>query len=256
MPFSAPITVPYYEVQDYPRERETWKTGIKRRRFRVAWADRHSFVAQITTPPNNVYPYDNSFATAHKTAIVPWDLCRLTWDTYFDIASYEWAMVDIEYTTDIYASAMLSEELHPENRMHHVDHRWFEWADGEPLTAGENPVRYDCGLTYYLTYMKTFFIPASAIAAAGSTNDAPFAMKVFPYTFNTGFLLYRGPTGNVTRYDVGVRPAQVTYKFSYVYRDGTGWNGVWRALTGQHEIVNNHAGVQVALNPSASFAGF
>ena len=265
--------IEYFEMNAFPKEKEDIirLVGERTRRLRVAWSDRGDFVDKISTPPWNTYPYDDSGATVWKTAVIPFPNVEMGQGSAAsgpkeDLANYAWALVTVEYTTAIfsYGGNILSETLSPYTEYYPHEYRHLQWAaDAEPLTPGERPKMVESGLHYKLKYYNAISIPAVALTANSCVNKVAYTMKTIGLTFGAEMLLYRGMRLAKGVYIDGVSPLQPEYNFSFVYRNGHGWQGHWRQPKAVGAIgvagwdtLEAHDGVAVKLQPTADFSVF
>ena len=196
----------------------------------MPWEDRTSFETQVLSNPGNVYPYDNSGAIAYQTYTEPLR-AALTQGAAEDLADYECAIVRVKYATfHLSGTLLISEELSSYFEASPLDYRHLTWAsDQKPLTPGHRVGRMECGVNYRLTYHNAVALNVSALTFQNTVNDGNVSMKTLDLTFAADTLLYRSFNVGIGVYSVGVTPIKASYLFTFVYRGGFGWQGLWRA---------------------------
>jgi hypothetical protein len=183
------------------------------------------------------------------------------------MGDYEWALVTVKYTTDLgsVGGNILSEDFSTFTNHWPMDHRWFMWdSDNERLTAGQRLVFVETGIHYKLTYYNAVSIPELAFKGVSTVNAAPFDSYLLGgMTFDAECLLYRGMRLHLGVSTAGVSPMQPQYNFTYVYRNGGGWQALWRPENadggdgvGGWDSIKNLAGDAIRIHQTADFSVF
>jgi len=212
------------------------------------------------------YPYlgGTNAAIVCGFSVKPWPKTRapgsnVSGDTKLE--SYDDAEVIVTYTTERVVNAgnglYFSEQLIPEPgyAVQQSGDGLF-WSGGTPLTQQEGPILNCPELKYTLTYYQ---LPAASInplwiGYKDTVNSVRMYTKALGLYFEPGFVRYEGAKMQHALSHRGVIQYTVALTWSYSYRNGTGWQGVWRSSEGHYELVYNAAGTQVLIHPQAAFS--
>jgi hypothetical protein len=254
------MSVTYYEEEGFPRELiDDNITGTRGsfnpvRKLKCAWADRIALVNELWYTD---YPYVNSNfpAIATKFTCEPFPKSKTSGTN--SIAAYDDALVTVFYTTDRFKSGnnYFTEELIPTSgydaRMPTTGLHWTS-TSGTSLATGEGPI-VSCGsYDYVLTYFQLPDIPLPWALYKDTVNGGPFITKNLGLTFAIDCMRYEGATISHALSHSGVIYFTARLVFSYTWRNGCGWQGVWRPSTSQFEKVYTGSG-QALLYPRSVF---
>lgn len=222
------MTVEYAEMDGYPKGQ--WLLGDfeGQRRLKVAWVDVYDLLVALewTSWPyydadygsgdNSCYPY--------RADIKPFPGGRQGWMSNDDsLAYYEYAMVDVYYTTkggvyDAINKWRYEINIEPYTRMQRVEptHR-LAWDKGGryPVTRTEAPMSNLHGLKLKATYSGLTKMPTGAFGLVGCVNSNRVHVSALNATFPSETLLYGGSSINLS-YQWGYLPRwSVTYNSFY-----------------------------------------
>ena len=251
--------ISHYEMQGYPKSR--WKDGhfYGTRKVRVAWYERDDFLEQLDTADNNGWPYvdgPTAYALARHVTIEPLPAKITGTGTGSSQASYEWALITIEYTTKGPQSdghgAWIEEWIKPFVRYMRIDQKGLTWAAGAAaVEPGDAPALVRYGLEYHRKYHRLPSVPWQATNWVGYVNSDALIAPTISQAFPAGTLLYAGADistrvsmSKLQRYDV---------KYSFLYWPG-GWNKFFNPATGTFDSINVN-GVLFEAFPTISFNG-
>lgn len=158
------------------------------------------------------------------------------WDTY---------RVAVKYTTDP-TRTLFSETIEPMVEFVRLDHRFFRWASGVPLTEGEAPGIIRREFKLVRKNFNKLFVPTGIITLPGSVNRDPYTSSLLGVTFNPETLLF-GPDP-VDRTVTSAGTAGFNYSLSFHFKPN-GWNKYWRPQSQAWESIYLASGVEYKSYP-------
>lgn len=229
------ISTAHYEVAGWPRERHRVNYFSAIRVLKCAWDDRFTLKDELSSYPDNLYPYNTATqATVVDIKVTPWPKGRQSQGTTENLADYEFARLIVEYSTQGPQSAnLLTERLVTRTETHRVDHTSLSWSNAQPIivTPDEAPIRSTHGLTYIIKRYSIPAIPNYVYTMPGYVNSNNYTSTLLGKTFPAGTLLYAGSDVQRTITMAGITYWQVEDVFHYAYNGGGGWNYAWRTST-------------------------
>lgn len=248
------ISVAYREMAGWPREKFTWEAFAGERKLMCAWSDRTALAIEIMTPPNNIYPYNDSGAfVTHIPQVEPFRHGKQSQGTATDTATYEKAVVTVNYSTQGIATGrapngtLISEWTETWADHKQLGRTHFEWSDGDKLEPGDAPGKIEPGMDYILVYHGLAVAPAGVLKKTGTVNSNAVSSYLLGLSFPAETVQYMGAQVKHSITAQGSTGLQVRYKFRYAphYRDGEakGWNWFWRSETCQYEQIYDVNGV-------------
>ena len=211
----TPVT--YAEMQGFPQGR--WNNGEfdGHRRLKVAWASAAELLSQLegttwpySTGPNNCYGW--------RADIKPFPGCQQGGSG--SEASYDWALVDIYYTTRgpthvSHLGGYVKETLSPYTRTSRVNHSGLYWSTATAIAANEAPTATWHGSKYQITYSNLTIPPANFLNYSGCVNSNTVASYTLSMSFLPQTLLYAGTVTSVN-YGWGQSPRwSASHRFEY-----------------------------------------
>jgi len=240
----------YYEVEGWPRTKNTEDGAYAQRKLECAWDDRITVATEIDAYPARIFPYGNSGAQISQIAIIPAPKSKMGGTD--DIASYDTAHLIVDYSTNAASTAkLISEGFSPSTVAMKYGHKGLMWEDETVLIDGESIVAIRGSMNYFLRYYRAAYVPAS-IGYAGYINNNNFWTKTLGLVFYPGALVYRGPKVVRTQTVSGVTMFDITHTFGY---SPNGWNYSWRNETSQYEIpYDKVTGNPMLAHPNTAFS--
>ncbi len=246
------VSVPFYELHTWPREKgDILKSGAVRK-VKVAWKDRGQFIYELMLTANMEYPYWSTFANTSTAILTGWTAIPFPGelkknDVWDDMADYDYALVTLHYTTDIYTDGtnFLKETLGPAHEFERLPFKEVYWDNGQanPLKRQEAGIRVTPMMDYTLTYYRLTAVPAAVFTYPSVINSDGFATKALGYTFLANTLRYNNARVTHSYVFGAATYYNVTYYFTFKPNRSTqgahtlmGWNTEWR------QDVNNGAG--------------
>lgn len=231
------MAVTYAEMQGYPTGR--WADGdfYGKRRLKVAWSDASALLEELE---NTSWPYADgpNLCTPWQAIIKPFPHVRM--DGTNSIASYDWAMIDVDYTTkgpvwNDTLSISVYETTSPYTRVHKIkaDSKLY-WDATCETGIDYSPICEWHGLKYKLTFSGLDSAPTPALDYIRYVNSNDVGTYTLGLSFPAETLMFAGATvdskfnwGKLARYSV-------TYNFIYwpaghnkMFRPGSGFVDVY-----------------------------
>ncbi|MFZ5832407.1 MAG: hypothetical protein ACOY3P_20160 [Planctomycetota bacterium] len=237
------FTVSHYEQQGFPRSR--WENGkfIGLRQLTIPWASRATFLTELDTYPNNLWPYPDGDASALARIAEIEPLQEGKQAASGALANYDFASVRVQYDTDgpVYVSGQyIREGYFPIEEYQPTDYRRFSWSSGSaraPINPGEAPGRLDSRTGVFVEFHDLVSIPANLRQYVGYVNSNAVAAYTLGETWAANTLLMLAPEVEVKRNLAGAARFTVKYRFAHKEsRWDRFWNpaassaGAWAAL--------------------------
>lgn len=224
------FTVSFSEMHGYPKSE--WNAGEfeSERRVLVAWDDRVTFLSELDTYPNFLYPYSDgpSGATARRARILPFG--KSTAAAGSSYADYEYALVQIFHTTrgPSYDPnyGYIVERLMVGGRAFAVDPTNLRWAsDNSDIALNDSPVLELGELEYRVSFHQQISLPSWILSRPGLCNSNVFPTAGLGIAFGAQTLKYMGSDVTAT-YSMSRLPRYDIYA-TFKYKP-SGWNTYWR----------------------------
>lgn len=221
-----------FEVKGTAREDYSIEGGIQASvRLEVSGANRISLINDLLAN-QRAWPALSAMTQpprAYAASAVPFSTDQVvdgqvyTWDVY---------QVDVKYSTDP-TRTIVSESIEPSAEFVRLDHRFFRWASGAPLTDQEAPGLLKPGLILSKTYYQQTLVPNEVLTGAGKVHNASYTSS-FGLTFAAESLLYLPNPVTKTVTTAGSDGYTYTNKFSW---NPYGWNKFYRPATNSWENI-------------------
>lgn len=163
------------------------------------------------------------------------------WDTY---------RVAVKYSTDANRT-LFSESIEPTAEFVRLDHRFFRWSSGVPLTEGEAPGVLRRELKLVRKNFNEFAVPTAVLTLPGAVNNAPYTSSMLGLTFNSETLLFAPEPVDRTVTTAGSSGYNYTLAFHF---KPNGWNKYWRPQSQSWESIYLADGTEYKSYPPESFA--
>jgi hypothetical protein len=210
--------VEYAEMQGFPIGR--WQNGYfdGQRRLKVAWNQSSALLNELE---GTSWPYSDgdNYCTPYRADIRPMPNCRQRGSD--SIASYDYAIIDMYYTTrgprwQPLQSQYIEERISSCTKSFKVNTKdALEWADGTEIASGDAPTIMEHGLRYDITYDKVTSMPSQVMSFVGYVNNNSVYSPTLGMTFAADTLMYVG-ADVASHYSWGKLPRfKITYKFDY-----------------------------------------
>lgn len=205
--------------------------------LKVAAADKDSLVADLLAN-QNAWPQLSAWTSpprAYAATVTPHatnspaDGQVYIWDEY---------LVAVKYSTDP-TRQLYSEELEPTAEFVRLDHRYFRWASGAPLSDGEAPGLLRKSLNLTRTYFQAAAVPAEVLTGIGKVHNANYTSTSLGLTFAAETLLFL--PNPVQRQVSTAGSSGFNYAVKFAYKPET-WNKFYRANTNSYESIYDLAG--------------
>lgn len=200
--------------------------------LRTAWATRHQLVQDIignrrTWPKGEVAGVPPVAVTA---GILPAPQIDAPGQVAGSI-SYSEALVNINYSSDVSAIELYSEELEPTAEFITLDHRWFRWGSGTgpAVKEEEAPGKLIRGLNFVRTDYKVNSLPPGLLGATGLVNSDVVTSSQLGINFDPETLLCAAPAVSHKYNSLGEHEMTVTKKLTFKAET---WNKFFRSETG------------------------
>jgi hypothetical protein len=232
-----PISVPFCDLDEYPRK--IWDhNGFKGfRRVKVAMADEPTFCTEILWGNNSGWPTAyggvNAYAIKCSSKPMPGKFSDAG-NGYGSFDSYE---VLVEYSTNainINNSIIGWEKLYPFEHITPVQSpdKRFDSATGDPIMPHQLPHLVQCGDTYIRGYNNAPAVPAAVLYYKRCVNNAPVACFSLGVVFPAQTLMFNTYTANRIWKRTGPENFNLAYEFRFLpnvtkSRQILGWNSVW-----------------------------
>lgn len=173
-------------------------------------------------------------------------------DTDIDEQVYSWTdyRLTVQYTTDP-RRTVFSERIEPQAEFQRLDHRYFRWASGAPLTDAEAPGLLKRSLNFVRQFYNMPSVPAAILSGVGCVHNGPVTSTELGLTFPAETLLFLPNPIETTVTTGGTTGYNYTLKFAY--KPG-GWNKFYRPSTNTYESIYNLAGTVVKPYPPADLS--
>ena len=231
------MTVAYAEMQGFPIGK--WKGGYfdGRRQLKVAWLEA---AALLNALENTSWPYSDgpNSCTPSEATIRPFPGCQQRGSG--SLASYEYALVDVLYTTRgprWINNQKVTEEINPFAKALPVrpEGKLF-WNDGTAVT--NNVILRENGLQYDITFNDLTSMPSAVTDYCGYANSNTVTSLTLGRSFAPETLLYVGPKvtavyswGHLPRYNVKYSFHYWPYGHNKVFRPGVGYEYIYNGTS-------------------------
>lgn len=249
------MIVQYAEMQGYPIGKWSGGDFDGYRRLKVAWDSIYNLLSSLE---NTAWPYATgpSACTPISATVKPFPGCRQHGSG--NKASYDWAMVDMRYTTrgPTWKKSLgysVHETTSPFTQVKQIDpdgKLFWNNNDTNPLTTREGPIAQWHGMKFSLTFSGLRTAPSGAWDYLKYVNSNAVTSYTLGRTFAAGTLLYKGAViganyawGRMPRYSV-------TYEFIYW---PPGHNTIFRQESAGFVPVYHAGGAAFELYPQTTF---
>lgn len=248
----------FWELDGFPRERETLTGFEATRKVICDWNDRTFLRGLFMNWPGQIYPYALTWgARPIAIGIEPFGMQHQD-ALGADLAWYEAALLTIKYQTPGFGDTQpypasksttknldrrsaISETLEPYVVTTRLDHEKFVWSDGVGLTEAESPVEPHYRSKYVLTRYNLLAVPTAVLSLAGTINSAavtPILVGMDNLTFPINTLLFQQPTISTSASLDGTPSLDVTYRMVY---KKNGWRKHKRNESEVDELIYHRA---------------
>lgn len=163
---------------------------------------------------------------------------------------YDHYHVDVQYTSDPQRS-LFSETIEPIAEFVRLDHRFFRWSSGVPLTEGEAPGVIRRELKLVRKYFNRSSVPSAILTAPGSVHNAAYTSPVLGLTFPAETLLFAPEPVDRTVTTSGSQGYNYTIGFHF---KPNGWNKYWRPQSQAWESIYLSNGTAYKSYPPADLS--
>ena len=228
------FSVTFEECAGYPKPE--WRMTnlgwrfVATRCMRGAWSDLGTYLNELTTYPNNAYPYSHGTEAALVRRVKPTGEGKIT-STSGTLISYTTALVYVTYDTEGPAwepgslGNYLKETLRRGAYGAVFPPTGATWSDRTTSVNSSQSLEYT---TDTVEYVRTFYdvngIPPSVYSLVGYANAAPVSTYQLGISFPLGTLQYMGPQVEAVT-NLGEIPS-LTVSEVFAYR-ANGWNSWW-----------------------------
>jgi hypothetical protein len=246
-------SVQFWELEGFPTEDFSGNRFTAQRRLLCYWADRYLLRYLLVAWPGAQYPYISDFPVrCTGVGIEPFAAMKTVAGMAADMASYEYAILNVRYESPQYGDAQpypsalnmakhldpskaISESFEPSLEALRLDYSLFKWGDGAALKPDEAPVRSVYRMAYSLTRHNQTSIPGESLSYVGKINDDTVTPILLPgLSFAAHTLMYIPPSIDVATDESGTGLIDVTHRFAFKEE---GWRKFWRGDTKQYEEI-------------------
>lgn len=259
------FSVDYQELAPSPNSR--WRNGVFQatRMLQCAWTDRVTFLLELDTYPNNIYPHDEGpappyAALAQSVQIRGYDQVSSGGTSPVKIA-YDTAVLTVEYDNRgpyIIGGQKVTERIRPSAYVKRLPAERLRWENnaGPGVDYGDAPSYPLFFATYEITFHELTSVPGNAYAYVNYVNSNPVTCYTIGHTFAAGTIVKRMPDVYQVTTMSGSPATNVKYMFEI---NPFGWNNHFRtpaALNGANpwQPMYVDAGGQLVLYPSVAFS--
>lgn len=252
-----PPTVAFEELPGSPTEQWTEEGFTATVKLMCAWGVRNTLAREIMgqRQPYPRIPATKAYPRVADIEPFPAKITEstVTWGTLGSLASFEKALVTIEYDTSGADVDLISESLEPTAEFMTLAHKKFRWgaADGDELDEGEAPGKLIRGLDYKLTYHQVTAIPAAVLTLPGHCNNAAVVSLTLGLTFPEQTLLFQPPTATRRITSEMIEAWKLNYRLSY---RASGWNEFWRKASDDWDEIWHAGGDRYYNYPLGDFS--
>lgn len=251
---SAPITVPFEELQSSPTG-GMGADGFAGTRLLVCdWADKFTLMSQLKGgtlsgtyyAPHGFPGFDSS--RVDSITFAPFDERVLADGADTTTATYAKALLTVNYRTGLTAdpsnpdSPLFQESIEPFAEFLTLPAAGFKWGSttGDALKDEEAPGKLFKGLNWVYTLPSVVTIPDAVFDLVGKVNDSAIVSISLGRTFAAETLLYNPP---LLRRDVTTDGTSLSWNLQYRFgHKPQGWNRFWRASTQTWDRIYNASG--------------
>lgn len=164
--------------------------------------------------------------------------------------NWEYYELTVKYTTDP-KRQLFSERIEPQAEFQRLDHRYFRWSSGAPLTDAEAPGLLKRSLSLIRQYYNAASVPGAFLTGIGFVHEDAFASTELGITFAAETLLFC--PNPVERTVTTAGSNGYNYSLKFAYKPG-GWNKFYRPSTNTFENIYDLSGSIVKPYPPADLS--
>lgn len=238
-----------YELEGWPHESYTVNGYfVPERKVICAWSNRFIEAGALDDLEYAYRPGCRAFPT--NMAIEPFG--AQTGITN-GLATYEKALITVNYSSELNTNAALVEWLEPSNGMETCEARGAYWFDNSPIGQTARSYILQGGCVLHRVRRKCAVVPASILTQINYVNASAMTTEVLNITFSAQTLRACVPYITRTMTVSGLTSFTVHQMFQFKGNGGLGWNAAYQQDSGAFGYIYDLNGSRIYDYPVTNF---